>query len=212
MKEFTEDAAHEMQTPLAVAQTKLELLLQDTNLSTPQTEAIVQATTALQRLSKLNQSLLLLAKIENHQYEANAVIDLTETTKKYLRLFDEIIKEKELLVETDFDQAFEVKMHPFLADSLVSNLIGNAVKYNFNGGKLTIAVHQNEYCISNTSHQASIDSQKLFKRFTASTNAANASTGLGLAIVKRIADTHQLSISYQMENQIHSFCISKLNN
>ncbi len=211
MKEFTEDAAHEMQTPLAVAQTKMELLLQDTTLTSSQTESIIQATTALHRLSKLNQSLLLLAKIENQQYEAINFIDLTETTKKYLHLFDEIIKEKQLEVETYFAEAFEVKLHPFLADSLISNLMGNAIKYNYHGGKLIISITNQQYCISNTSQQQSIDPQRLFKRFTASAKNSNASTGLGLAIVKRIADTHQLSVSYQNEGEMHRFCMHKAN-
>jgi signal transduction histidine kinase len=206
MKEFTEDAAHEMQTPLAVAQTKMELLLQDPDLTTPQTEAIVQATTALQRLGKLNQSLLLLAKIENHQYEAEGPIDLVQVTKKYLQLFDELIKDKQIEVITEFAQGFEVKLHPFLADSLISNLLGNAVKYNHNDGKIKIEANKSQYCISNSSDQASIDPQKLFKRFTASGNR-DTSTGLGLAIVKRIADTHQLSVSYGFENGMHRFCI-----
>jgi signal transduction histidine kinase len=210
MKEFTEDAAHEMQTPLAVAQTKLELLLQDANLTSPQTETIVQATTALQRLGKLNQSLLLLAKIENQQYQADNVIDLTEATKKYLRLFDEIIKEKQLRMQVSFAEPFQVKIHPFLADSLVSNLLGNAIKYNYNEGELTILVNKEEYCIGNTSHHLIGDPQNLFKRFASSSRNENSSTGLGLAIVKRIADTHRLSVSYRMDDGKHSFCLAKL--
>ena len=210
MKEFTEDAAHEMQTPLAIAQTKMELLLQDANLTTSQTESIVQATTALQRLSKLNQSLLLLAKIENQQYEADKPIDLTQVTKKYLQLFDEIIKDRKIEVDASLTESFEVKLHPFLADSLISNLLGNAIKYNYNGGKIKIEVLPSQYCISNTSEQPSIDPQKLFKRFTASANR-DTSTGLGLAIVKQIADTHQLPLSYIFEDAMHRFCIAKAN-
>jgi signal transduction histidine kinase len=209
MKEFTEDAAHEMQTPLAVAQTKMELLLQDANLDISQTEAIVQATEALGRLSKLNQSLLLLAKIENQQYEAVNTINLAEVTQKYLRLFDEIIKEKQLSVKTSFDESFDVKIHPFLADSLISNLIANAIKYNYNNGKLKISIASGEYCISNTSEFAAIDPTMLFKRFGSTANAKNASTGLGLAIVKRIADTHGLVVTYHFSDEMHSFCLKK---
>lgn len=209
MKQFTEDAAHEMQTPLAVAQTKLELLLQDTNLSHAQTETIVQATTALNRLSKLNQSLLLLAKIENQQYEPTVTVNLAEVTQKYLRLFDEIIKEKRLSLESDFREPFEVKLHPFLADSLVSNLVGNAIKYNSSGGRVVITTRQNQFCISNTSEQGAIDPQMLFKRFSSLSETKNNSTGLGLAIVKRIADTNQLLISYRFLNDMHTFCLKK---
>ncbi|MBO9683183.1 MAG: HAMP domain-containing histidine kinase, partial [Flavisolibacter sp.] len=210
MKEFTEDAAHEMQTPLAVAQTKLELLLQDTNLDASQTEAIVQATEALSRLNKLNQSLLLLAKIENQQYEAVDTINLVRTTQKYLRLFDEIIKEKQLSVETNYGESFEVKIHPFLADSLISNLIANAIKYNYNNGKLKISVANGGYCISNTSELGALDPQKLFKRFGGTATIKNVSTGLGLAIVKRIGDTHGLSVVYLFSDEMHSFCLNKI--
>jgi len=209
MKEFTEDAAHEMQTPLAVAQSKLELLLQDASLSSSQTETIAQASTALGRLSKLNQSLLLLAKIENQQYEAGSAIDLVEISQKYLRLFEEIIREKRLSVTTGFTESFEVKIHPFLADSLIGNLIGNAIKYNHQGGKLTIAANHNEYCIANTAGHEALDQQMLFKRFSSSADARHASTGLGLAIAKRIADTHQLSLSYHYSGEMHSFCLNR---
>lgn len=209
MKEFTEDAAHEMQTPLAVAQSKMELLLQEPGLSPEQIATIAQASTALHRLGKLNQSLLLLAKIENQQYEAKEMIDLAEVTKKYLRLFDEIIREKQITVHTSFDDRFELRLHPFLADSMISNLIGNAVKYNFTGGRLVISVDADQYCISNTSQHPPLDPDRLFRRFTALAEVSHHSTGLGLAIVKRIADTHQLQIRYEAEGEMHRFCITR---
>ena len=209
MKEFTENAAHEMQTPLAVVQSKIELLLQDTNLNDNQVQSIMDAGTALSRLSKLNQSLLLLAKIENNQYETNETINLNDIIKKYLKLFDELIKDKRLQVETNFAEDFLLHLHPLLADSLVSNLIGNAVKYNFPGGKLIISSNKNSFRISNTSHLPPIDKQKLFNRFYKHENESISSTGLGLAIVKKIADTHNLLITYKFENGLHCFSTEK---
>jgi signal transduction histidine kinase len=99
MKEFTENAAHEMQTPLAVMQSKIELLMQDSNLTHEQVQSLMQAETALKQLSKLNQSLLLLAKIENHQYDSNETINLADVVEKYLKLFEDIIGDKQLSVE-----------------------------------------------------------------------------------------------------------------
>jgi signal transduction histidine kinase len=209
MKEFTENAAHEMQTPLAVVQSKIELLLQDTNLIDEQVEAIMQANGALTRLSKLNQSLLLLAKIENHQYETNAPISLKDVTDKYLKLFDEMIKDKQLTLETTYHQDFVVNLHPFLADSLLSNLIGNAIKYNYAGGKISISINSSDYHISNTSNLPAIESQLLFKRFNKSKNSADVSNGLGLAIVKKIVDTNNLDIRYEASNGMHNFYITK---
>ncbi len=209
MKEFTENAAHEMQTPLAVVQSKMELLLQDTNLNDNQVQSIMDASTALSRLSKLNQSLLLLAKIENNQYETNDTISLTDITKKYLKLFDELIKDKHLITETHFQEDFILHLHPLLADSLVSNLLGNAVKYNYLYGKIRLTVENNKFQIINTSELPVIDASQLFKRFNKLKNSTNTSTGLGLAIVKRICDTHNLSIVYKAEKGMHQFTIEK---
>jgi signal transduction histidine kinase len=209
MKEFTENAAHEMQTPLAVAQSKLELLLQDSRLNESQIQAIAQTTEALSRLSKLNQSLLLLAKIENNQFEAREQINLGEITRKYLNLFEEIIQDKKISVQTAFEENLVVPLHPFLADSLISNLVGNAIKYNCEGGQINIRIHHGKYCIENTSHLPAINAQRLFQRFKPSGGEPNNSTGLGLAIVKRITDRSHLSITYHHDKSLHQFCLSK---
>ncbi|GAA4750456.1 sensor histidine kinase [Flavisolibacter ginsenosidimutans] len=208
VKEFTEDAAHEMQTPLAVAQSKLELLLQDSNLNATQAEAVVQASDALQRLGKLNQSLLLLAKIEANQFEATGTINLVDVTKKYLTLFDAVIKDKELLVETNFTGDFGARLHPFLADSLVSNLLGNAIKYNFQGGKISITVTKNDYSICNASQRPPIKQENLFRRFKTSPENGETSNGLGLAIVKKIADANDMTVRYEATNNVHCFHVA----
>lgn len=209
MKEFTENAAHEMQTPLAVVQSKLELLLQDANLQEQQIQAIIDSSTALSRLSKLNQSLLLLAKIENNQYDTHELTSLAEITKKYLKLFDEVIKDKQVSVNADFDGDVLINLHPLLADSLVSNLLGNAVKYNYIGGNIRIQIQDNKLKITNTSNLTAIEGHQLFKRFNKSKNLSDTSNGLGLAIVKKICDTHGLSICYHSENGTHSFTVEK---
>jgi signal transduction histidine kinase len=205
MKEFTENAAHEMQTPLAVAQSKMELLLQDPQLSDSQIGTVAQAIEALSRLSKMNQSLLLLAKIENNQFEATEAISLVTITQKYLHLFDEMIKDKDLVVDTTAEADFMVSLHPFLADSLISNLLGNAIKYNEQGGKILLQINNTEFRISNTSQHPAIIEKELFQRFKTPGHGTPHSNGLGLAIVKRIVDTSGLAIYYRYEEGLHTF-------
>ena len=210
MKEFTENAAHEMQTPVAVVLSKLELLLQDTNLKEEQVQSVLQSVNALRQLSRLNESLLLLAKIENNQFETKEEINLTEITKKYLQLFDEFIKEKQLIIHTNFNDSFVIKLHPILADSLIKNLLGNAIKYNYTGGSIEITVSKSYYQISNTSMLEPILPEKLFKRLNTSNQNSETSNGLGLAFVKKIADINHLHIAYHAENGKHHFDISKI--
>ncbi|WP_207496778.1 sensor histidine kinase [Aridibaculum aurantiacum] len=209
IKEFTENAAHEMQTPLAVVQSKLELLLQDSDLQENQLNTLVQASTAITRLSKINQSLLLLAKIENHQFDTTELVSMTAVTRKYLALFHELMMEKQLQVNFDERQDWKLPLHASLADTLVSNLLGNAIKYNHTGGRIEVVVDANCFTISNSSHLPAIDKNQLFKRFLRQHAPTDLSTGLGLAIVKKIADVHQLQINYSAENGLHRFEVKK---
>ena len=210
MKEFTEDAAHEMQTPLAVAQSRMELLLQDINLTEEQIDSIMEASEAIKRLGKLNQSLLLLAKIENKQYETSETVSLMAITTKYLQLFEEVIKDKKVVIEKHFHNDCILKMHPLLAESLVSNLVGNAVKYNDAGGKIIITITPDTYTIANTSSLPAIEPQQLFKRFKKYQPNPDHSNGLGLAIVKKIIDTHNLAISYHADGGMHEFRVVRI--
>ena len=208
MKEFTENAAHEMQTPLAVVQSKIELLLQDATLTEEQALNMEQASHSLKRLSNLNQSLLLLAKIENSQFETQQTINLADTVNKYLQLFKEMSMDKNIDVVYKNATPFMANLHPLLADSLISNLVGNAIKYNYPGGKMDITVNGNAISISNTSHQPAITPEQLFRRFKKSTVPDEMSNGLGLAIVKKICDSNGLRIEYEYINEIHRFLVS----
>ena len=67
-KQFTENASHEMQTPLAVIKSKIELLIQSDKLEDKENDLISSIDVAVTKLERLNKSLLLLTKIENHQF------------------------------------------------------------------------------------------------------------------------------------------------
>lgn len=205
IKELTEDAAHEMQTPLAIAQSKLELLLQDDSLSETQLKGILTSYDELQRLSRLNHNLLLLAKIENQQYPVTDQPDLCTVVEKYLSLFEELIREKELQIHTDMIATAPWPLHPALTDILVSNLLGNAIKYNYPHGHIRIHISAQAFSISNTSELPQIPPDILFQRFKKQHNVYTNSNGLGLAIVKKIADSYQLLLQYSYENGWHTF-------
>ncbi|MFX1704696.1 HAMP domain-containing sensor histidine kinase [Chitinophaga sp. CC14] len=208
MKELTEDAAHEMQTPLAIAQSKLELLLQDDTLSETQQNSILAGYDELQRLSRLNHNLLLLAKIENQQYPVTEQPDLCAVVEKYLLLFEELIKEKELHIHKEMTTTAPWPLHPALTDILVSNLLGNAIKYNYPQGNISIRLTPDTFTISNTSHLPEIPANVLFQRFKKHNNGYTNSNGLGLAIVKKMADSYHFHLTYYYTNGQHTFKIT----
>ncbi|MFB6454888.1 sensor histidine kinase [Chitinophaga sp. Hz27] len=207
MKELTEDAAHEMQTPLAIVQSKLELLIQDDTLTEEQLKTIAQSSDELQRLSRLNHNLLLLAKIENHQFTTTALTDIAAVADKYLQLFEELIKEKQLHVDVSIGPA-QWQLHPALADILISNLLGNAIKYNKEDGCINILLQEDKLVISNTSDFPEIPAATVFQRFKKNNQGYSNSNGLGLAISKKITDTCGLSLQYSYEDDQHIFTVT----
>jgi len=118
LKEFTENASHELQTPLAIIQSKLDVLIQDEHLSEPQSRAVQSAYEAIQRLSRLNQGLLLLTKIENGQYAETDTINLSQKITDKIAQFEEMIALKNITVSTKLYETVYIKMNPLLADIL----------------------------------------------------------------------------------------------
>jgi signal transduction histidine kinase len=206
LKSFTENASHEFQTPLAVIGSNLELLLQDNNLTESQMQQIGSLIESLGKLSKLNQTLLLLTKIENRQFEAAKSINLSEAIFEKLNLLDVWIQHKNLVLENYISLNISIQINEYLLDVLLNNLLGNAIKYNLIGGKFHVELNERNLIIKNTGNALTMPTEQLFERFQKDSSASD-SLGLGLALVKQICDTYGFQISYIYENQWHSLSI-----
>lgn len=207
MKTFTQNASHEIQTPLAIIQSKLELLMQDSKLNEEQFLAISAAGEATQRLSRLNQSLLLITKIENNQFSATEKISIKGIVEKYLSFFAEMIEQKKVVAKAEISNDWQVFIHPSLADMLVSNLLSNALKYNKVGGEINIKIDAGFFSVGNSSDLTEIKEDNIFRRFANHDTVAG--NGLGLAIVKEICDTNNLLLSYKSAFGFHEFVIQQ---
>jgi two-component system sensor histidine kinase QseC len=206
VKEFSENASHELQTPVAIMRSKLELLT-ETSINELQASLIVDMQNAVEKLSHINKSLTLLTRLENHEYEASANISFCKITGNVISAFDEWIKLKQLTIIKELDKNIALKIHPSLAEMLVSNLISNAIRHNIEGGFIYIKLQSSTLQISNTGSPPTIPVDELFKRFKKSNQSAN-SIGLGLAIVKQICDVSQFSVNYYYADGWHSLVIS----
>lgn len=202
LKEFTENASHEMQTPLAVAKSKLELLLSMPNLNQEQAHLTESALRAIQKLSKLNQALTLLTRIENQEFSNLQAVNISDLLHKQLDDFQELMDLKEITLQVTTHPQATLYIDPILADILLTNLLKNAVQHNQRGGRVIVELKKEELIISNTGAPLKGRAEDMFERFRKN-NQASDSLGLGLSIVRKICVKHHLAIRYEYQEGLH---------
>ena len=206
LKEFTENASHEMQTPLAIIRSKLDLLIQDENLSEGQSKTMQSAYSAIEKLSRLNQSLLLLAKIENNQFAETTNINLKQKLEEKLDAFHELWQNQNISVSSSLGDA-TVSLNNELTDILLNNLLSNATRHNFSNGSIKIVLKEKTLEISNSSKEKELNSKQMFLRFF-SQDKKSRYNGLGLSIIKQICDVSGFTIRYLFTGNEHRFVLS----
>ena len=202
LKSFTGNASHEIQTPLAIIKNKIELLSQSDNLEESQIHIIQSLNDAASRLSRLNQSLLLLTRIENRQFEPSDRINLSAVVQKCIDNFRELAELKDIKIEKNIKNNITVEMNDSLADILISNIILNAIKHNFPGGSIKIDLNESAFVVSNSGDEPKLKTAELFERFKKESTSPE-SLGLGLSIVKTICDTYGFDLSYNYTDSMH---------
>ncbi|WP_080238606.1 sensor histidine kinase [Spirosoma rigui] len=208
LKEFTENASHEMQTPLALINAKVEQLIQTEQLTENQTHWIQSIYEASRRMSRLNQGLLLLAKIENRQFVDTQTVDLTELITQKLIDMDEVLAYKQLTVRLENKSAFEAQLPTSLADILVTNLVNNAIRHNQTGGYIELNSSGQYLSLSNPGSKLISSPDRLFERFKKEGNGPD-SIGLGLPIIQQICHTYGLLIAYREQSGVHQFHLNR---
>ena len=205
--EFIDNAAHELQTPLAVFRSKLDLLIQRDDITQGQAKIISSVTQNINKLVKLNKNLLLLSKIDRYQQFEIAAFKLKPLLEKQVKFFEEQANSKQIRFSLKITNDITVKANKNLTEILFSNLLLNAIQHNIENGVVEVVLNQNKVLIANTSDLLKIPKEKLFNRF-AKSNQNQQGNGLGLAIVKKIAALHQWKIEYYFAANKHTFTIA----
>lgn len=198
-KNFIENASHELQTPLAISINKLDLLINDKELERKQIEEISSILNNLNRMKKLNSTLLLLSKIKNKQFSNNEQLDLYRIFEETLENFEALIEHKELKLSINDTGHPIVMMNSDLAYIMATNLIKNAIAYNIKGGNITLAFTPDSITIKNDG-MAPEDEVNIFDRYV-SHSENKQSSGLGLSIVQSIVKLFGYKIAYQYNKQ-----------
>ncbi|MBX5438164.1 MAG: HAMP domain-containing histidine kinase [Thermoflavifilum sp.] len=202
-KEFTENMAHEMQTPLSIIQSQIDCLLQDKYLNAAHAEQLQHIHEAIRRLSRISRSLLLLTRIEHRQFEEIADVEVQELVQKNISLIEPLIEARGLHLRYEVNAYPVVRMHPFLADVLIGNLLSNAVRHNVEGGAIGIWLESAQLRIQNTGIAQPLEDD-LFNRYRTRSHPGQGS-GLGLSIVREICRSSGMQIHYHFVDPWHVF-------
>lgn len=205
-KQFTENASHELQTPLAVASAELDFLLQSNHLTEADHVHLQQATNALSRLSQLNRSLLLLAQVENNQFAQDEQLKFSDLLTQSVSEYEPFFEHKQMTVEQAIRPDVYLHINRQLVAVMLTNLLKNVVRHGKSGGCVGIELTADALIILNTGSPLPFADSQLFNRFVKDP-ARPDSTGLGLALVKQICDRYGLSLtySYNPESAEHVF-------
>jgi len=203
-KEFIANVSHELLTPISVLNTRLENLLNDEKLTPEGENKIFASLKTLGRLKAIINSLLLISKVENNQYNKPDTISVRHTVEE---VYEEL-EHRLLMMKLKFNIQLQ-KDHTFtgnrsLFHTLITNLISNAIKYNVPSGSVNIsdmpAAETYTLVIADTGIGMNAELlEHAFVRFEKLESEREDSHGLGLAIVRSIATFHELKIDIKSE-------------
>jgi signal transduction histidine kinase len=200
-KQFIQNASHEINTPLTVIKTKIDVLKQKKIISKEDYKDTIELVDSeIMRLSRITEELLILSNLEENGGKTVFVpVDMKEILDKMLKLFKNQIDSKELVMKASFNGKFEVSGNKIQLEQLLFNLIDNAIKYSVPGKELVISLSNdknNESLILNITNTSTIikeeDLPYIFERFyKSSATAGSKGFGLGLSISQRIVENHK---------------------
>jgi signal transduction histidine kinase len=205
LKTFTENASHEMQTPLSVIRSKTETLLQHTERDEKLMQHLLTIEDETQKLARLHHSLLLLTKLKNRQFSTTDQIDFKEVVDKKIKERFELFESKNIAISVQGTSPLHV-FHTHLAEIIISNLLNNALRYTPIGGSIDIIFNEESISFFNTASGGSLDVTRIFQRFYKADQSAEG-TGLGLAIVDEICNASGCRIIYRFRETTHDFTI-----
>jgi signal transduction histidine kinase len=198
-REFAENAAHELQTPLAILRTKLDLLVQAPGLTEEQASHIEPLLAVTQRLTHLCRSLLLLVHLDQQLYFPTEKVDLSAIVQTQLGQLQEQLDASNLTLRTDLAPRVLVSGNRSLLEILVSNLVVNAIRHNVPGGFVAVTLTTQVFAVENSGRPQALPADQLFARFRPNPGRPPGSVGLGLPIARQICETSGFLLAYHYE-------------
>ncbi len=208
-KQFISNASHELQTPLAICQNRLEMLAENDSLAENELSEIIKTLQTLEHIIKLNKALLFLSKIENGQFPETQEIKMNDLIEKIYIDFNEAYNYKNVSFQMKKTDDFKININETLASALITNLLKNAYLHNYSNGKIEVQVNSETIIFRNSGDKEPLDGNQIFHRFYQARGKKENSTGLGLSIAYTICKSYNLKLKYEYIQNEHCFIIKR---
>jgi two-component system sensor histidine kinase QseC len=216
-RRFTDDAAHELRTPLASVKTQAQVALRATEVA-EQRQALRQVIIGVDRATHLLEQMLTLARLnpEEKKLKHEEIFLHALAVDVITQIAPSAIK-KAIILELNGDEHAVVIADATSLSILIRNLVDNAVRYTPTGGKVTVWVgkESGKTVLSVTDNGPGISEelrQRVFDRFYRVVGNNTQGCGLGLAIVKQIADLLNITIDIKNNEKTHGLIVKAVFN
>jgi signal transduction histidine kinase len=203
-KETTVNISHELLTPISVMRSKLENLILREDAGDEVKSKIEESLKTLHRLQSLVNSLLLIARIESHQYLREESVSMREIIEGIINEIDPIAADSGIILKNELKEDYILSnANRSLIFSMLYNVINNSVQNSSAGGNVIVSGYSlNGFVVIVADNGRGLSPEQmknLFSRFRMRTQDSGRGTGVGLAIAKSIADFHQIKIEVESE-------------
>ncbi len=205
--DFVENAAYELQSPLAEFQTHINALDTRDDITSEQRKIIGNIKAISVRLDKLSKNLLLLSNIETDDFLVKESVSLNEILNRQIDIYTPLAKQRNIVISADIPESITIKSNPVLIETLVANLFENAIFHNISNGTIYVALFKETITFYNTGVAKPLTKGKLFKRFS-KVNPSSQGNGLGLVIIRKIVELNGWGVNYNHQNKQHIFQVT----
>ncbi len=205
-KQFVADASHEIRTPLTVICSELEFAERRVTGAAVK-ESIQISLSEIDRLAKLTDSLLLLARLDASQLKLSLQpVRIDELLVECVQLAKSLADKKNIQLRVNLEEPLVLQADRERMKSIILNLLDNAVKYSGSGTTVSVSLARKDSAarLSVADQGRGIPADALadiFKRFyrVDASRTQIEGSGLGLAIVERLVELHGGKISVQSQ-------------
>ncbi len=212
-REFTDNAAHELRTPLAVLKTRAQIVARDLEADPARRQHVLQLVEATDRATGTLDQLLMLSRAGVMPHPTTPV-DISALVETVCRETASAAIAKHQHFGVDIQPGLVIAGQPDMLAMLIGNLVGNAIRHSPAGSDIAVSLDQApagavRLRVSDTGPGIPAEQYNTaFDRFQR-LGSAEPGSGLGLAIARRIALQHSSSITLS-DNKPHGLCVEML--